>query len=148
MRSGGCVGSGFAAPPTAPPQPSRLLGSVSSAAGASAGSFLLRLVKDPHLQKGAAAGAAILEELQGRSRASSSAPGLDKADITDGILEASWHIDGRIYIELDGEWVEATGKFWCSYCWAFGNNLQAHVDSSHHAAQRRAWHQSSFLRWM
>lgn len=59
------------------------------------------------------------------------------ADESDGIIEARLHTDGHPYVWVDGQWIEAPGKYYCWYCGVFGNNLEVHFSSEQHKKKQK-----------
>lgn len=47
------------------------------------------------------------------------------------------HTDGKRYVKAEGEWLVASGKYYCIFCKVFGNTLDEHLKSAHHANNRK-----------
>jgi len=59
---------------------------------------------------------------------------------SEGVLEARRHTDGRLYVRLDGEWIEASAKYYCCYCQAWGNETRPHLASARHKRNKEQGH--------
>uniref|UniRef100_A0A7S4SR49 Uncharacterized protein n=1 Tax=Alexandrium monilatum TaxID=311494 RepID=A0A7S4SR49_9DINO len=69
------------------------------------------------------------------------------ASALDGIVEASQRPDGSQWVCVNGQWIKASGKYYCSYCRVFGNKLDPHLASANHQKRRAAAIEKEWESW-
>lgn len=115
--------------------------------GAELGANLLqRLQGKPASKKpgatpeGKSAGSLLLESIQAGKQEGTLTPPSKQGTSDNGddcILEAQMHTDGKRYVKAEGEWLVASGRYYCVFCKVFGNTLDEHLTSAHHAHNRK-----------